>query len=89
MKALKDHIVENARTARGSHAGRRRTRRPISEYTSAVQVVSSLGLDAATVALPAGISLDERAARMNSFWEKLVDLPYQDVLVVALSSTES
>jgi hypothetical protein len=45
---------------------------------------ASLGLDAASVALPAGIDLDDRAARMNEFWRALVEFQYRDVLVVAL-----
>jgi len=53
-----------------------------------VHSIKSLGLDAATVALPAGISLDERAARMNDFWRKLVDFQRQDVIVVALCSNK-
>src|ERR1039458_3927289 len=38
----------------------------------------------ASVALPADIDLDDRAARMNAFWEKLVEFQHRDVLVVAL-----
>ena len=49
-----------------------------------VSVMSSLGLDAASVALPAGINLDDRAARMNEFWRALVEFQHRDVLVVAL-----
>jgi hypothetical protein len=59
-------------------------RRLVSEDTGEVRVVRSLGLDAATVALPAGISLDDRAARMNDFWRALVEFQYRNVLVVAL-----
>jgi hypothetical protein len=54
------------------------------EDTGDVRVISSLGLDAATVALPAGITLDDRAARMNDFWRALVEFQYRDVLVVAI-----
>jgi hypothetical protein len=54
------------------------------EDAGGVSVMRSPGLDAATVALPAGISLDDRAARMNSFWKALVEFQYNDVLVVAL-----
>jgi hypothetical protein len=54
------------------------------EDTGDVSVVRSLGLDAASVALPAGISLDDRAARMNDFWKALVEFQYRDVLVVAI-----
>ena len=49
-----------------------------------VSVMRSPGLDTARVALPAGIDLDDRAARMNEFWRALVDFQYRDVLVVAL-----
>jgi hypothetical protein len=35
-----------------------------------VRVIRSLGLDGATVSLPAGIDLERRAERMNAFWER-------------------
>lgn len=63
-------------------------RRAMREDDGDVRVVSSLGLDAASVALPAGISLDDRASRMNAFWRALVDYQYRDVVVVALCSGE-
>jgi hypothetical protein len=44
----------------------------------------SLGLDSASVALPAGVDLDDRAVRMSEFWRALVDYQRRDVLVVAL-----
>ena len=59
-------------------------RRPIREDAGDVSVMRSPGLDAATVALPAGIDLDDRAARMNEFWRALVEFQYRDVVVVAL-----
>jgi hypothetical protein len=49
-----------------------------------VRVIRSLGLDGATVSLPAGIDLERRAKRMNAFWEAVVRLQYQDVVVVAV-----
>jgi hypothetical protein len=49
-----------------------------------VSIVRSPRLDAASVALPAGIDLDDRAARMNEFWRALVEFQYRDVAVVAL-----
>jgi hypothetical protein len=49
-----------------------------------VRVISSPGLDAASVALPAGIDLEDRAARMNEFWDALVEFQYRNVIVVAL-----
>jgi hypothetical protein len=54
------------------------------EDVGGVSVVRSPGLDTASVALPADIDLDDRAARMNAFWEKLVEFQHRDVLVVAL-----
>jgi hypothetical protein len=55
------------------------------EDVGEVRVLSSPGLDAASVALPTGIDLEDRATRMNAFWDALVDLQYRDVIVVALS----
>jgi hypothetical protein len=49
-----------------------------------VQIMRSLGLDTASVALPAGIDLDDRADRMNDFWRALVEFQYRNVLVVAI-----
>jgi hypothetical protein len=69
-----------ARRRSRPHAARRSVR----EDAGDVRVISSLGLDAATVALPAGISLDDRADRMNDFWRALVEFQYRDVVVVAL-----
>jgi len=54
------------------------------EDVGEVRVMSSLGLDAASVALPAGIDLEDRAARMNNFWRALVDFQRRDVIVVAM-----
>jgi hypothetical protein len=58
------------------------------EDVGEVRVMSSPGLDAASVALPAGIDLEGRAARMNEFWDKLVEFQHRDVLVVALAVGE-
>jgi len=82
MKRLRDHLVENASATRGARK-KPRSRKPAVE-AGEVRVIRSLGLDAATVALPAGVDLETRAARMNSFWDALVDFQYQDVIVVAL-----
>lgn len=49
--------------------------------------ISSLGLDAATEALPA-VDLETRAARMNEFWRALVEFQYRDVVVVALCGSK-
>jgi hypothetical protein len=80
VKSLKEYIARQSTTRRTS----RSARRPVREDVGEVRVMSSLGLDAATVALPAGIDLEDRAARMNEFWRALVDFQYRDVLVAAL-----
>ena len=80
MTSLKEYIVSHDRTRRPS----RTARHPMREEVGDVSVMRSPGLDAASVALPAGIDLDDRAARMNEFWRALVDFQYRDVLVVAL-----
>jgi hypothetical protein len=54
------------------------------EDVGEVRVISSPGLNAASVALPAGIDLEDRAARMNEFWDALVEFQYRNVIVVAL-----
>jgi hypothetical protein len=69
MKTLKNHIVEDANTARGARKKRRRGREPAAD-DEPVRVIRSLGLDGATVSLPAGIDLERRAERMNAFWER-------------------
>jgi len=83
MKTLKNHIVEDANTARGARKKRRRGREPAAD-DEPVRVIRSLGLDGATVSLPAGIDLERRVKRMNAFWEAVVRLQYQDVVVVAV-----
>ena len=84
MRTLSDYIVENAHEQRSSQVGSRRVRGPISEDVGDVRIVRSAGLDAAIVALPAGISLDGRADRMNDFWRALAEFQDRDVLVVAI-----
>jgi hypothetical protein len=83
MKSLSDHIVENANT-RGARKKLCRIREVPGEDGEAVRMISSLGLNAATVALPAGIDLETRAERMNQFWCALAEFQDRDVLVVAL-----
>ena len=58
MKSLRDHVVENANAARGEKRRRNREAtaddvKPAGEAGD-VREIRSLGLDAATVALPAG-----------------------------------
>lgn len=73
------------------HGARRRSRsraarRHMREDAGDVSVARSPGLDTASVSLPAGIDRKDRAARMNEFWEKLVEFQRRDVLVVALAA---
>jgi hypothetical protein len=81
---LKDYLNQRRDARRRRHP----STTDVSEAADDIRTIKSLGLDAATVALPAGISLEERAARMNSFWRALVDFQRQDVLVVAICSSE-
>lgn len=86
MTSLKDYIIaRHGRTRRTSRTAWPPTaRHQVREDVGEVRVMSSPGLDAASVALPAGIDLEDRAARMNEFWRALVDFQHRDVLVVAL-----
>ena len=84
MTGLKQFITRQDHARRKS----RTSRRPMREDVGEVRVMSSPGLDAASVALPAGIDLEDRAARMNEFWDKLVEFQHRDVLVVALAVGE-
>lgn len=79
MVSLTEHI---ARRRRRPEARPRRA--PRAENVGDVQRIRSRGLQAATVAFSAGVDLEERAARMNAFWRALVDLQFEDVVVVAL-----
>jgi hypothetical protein len=83
MKSLKHHIVENANAARGARKHPRRDREPVAMGVP-VRVIHSLGLDGATVSLPAGIDLQTRAELVNAFWRALVQFQDRDVVVVAM-----
>jgi hypothetical protein len=77
---LKEYITRHDHARRKSRTARRHVR----EDAGDVSVMRSPGLDTASVALPGGMDLKNRAARMNAFWDALVDLQYRNVLVVAL-----
>ena len=81
MVNLREYIGRQRRATR-----RPTTRRRIREDAGDLSVTRSLGLDPASIALPAGNDLEDRAARMNEFWEKLVEFQRRDVLVVALAA---
>jgi hypothetical protein len=80
VTSLKEYITRHDVAQRKS----RTARRPISENAGDVSVMRSPGLDAASVALPADIDLKDRAARMNGFWDALVEFQHRNVIVVAL-----
>ena len=84
MVSLREYITRHDTTRRPSRISRRHVR----ERAGDVSVMRSPGLDTASVALPADIDLEDRATRMNEFWEKLVDYQHRDVLVVALAVAE-
>lgn len=80
MTSLKQHIARKY----GARRTTKTQRRLMIEDVGEVRVLSSIGLDAASVALPAGIDLEDRAARMNNFWRALVKFQDRDVFVAAL-----
>jgi hypothetical protein len=82
LTSLKQHIANQHRARRPTR--QRATRRSVREDAGDVQIMRSLGLDTASVALPANVDLEDRAARMNDFWKALVEFQYRDVLVVAI-----
>jgi hypothetical protein len=83
--SLKEYITRHDLARRKSRTTKPpKSRRPLREDVGDVSIARSPGLDAASVALPAGIDLEDRAARMNAFWDALVDLQYRDVIVVAM-----
>jgi hypothetical protein len=85
VTTLKEYITRHDLARRPSRTTKpSRSRRQMREDVGEVRVLSSIGMDAASVALPAGIDLEDRAARMNEFWDMLVEFQYRDVIVVAL-----
>ena len=83
MTTLKQHIARQHRARRATTPPS--PHRTLRENAGDVSVTSALGFDTASVMLPADVDLDDRAARMNAFWKKLVDYQHRDVLVVALA----
>jgi hypothetical protein len=81
VTGFKQYIAGQDRARRASRTAHRHVR----EDAGDVSVMRSFGFDAASVALPANVDLELRAARMNEFWSKLVEFQDRDVLVVALA----
>ena len=86
MTSLKQHIASQYRARRPTR--QRAARRPMREDAGGVSITRSPGLDMASIALPAAISLDDRAARMNDFWKALAKFQYRNVMVVAICAGE-
>jgi hypothetical protein len=84
--SLKDYIIaRHGRARRTSRTAWPPTaRHQVREDVGEGRVMSSPGLDAASVALPAGIDLEDSAARTNDFWRALVDYQHRHVIVVAM-----
>ena len=87
MTTLKEYITRHDLARRKSDTTSRSPRH-MREDAGDVSVMRSPGLEAASVALPAGIDLEDRAARMNEFWDALVEFQHRDVIVVALCAGE-
>ena len=85
MVSLKEYIARHDLARRKSSTPKpSRSRRQMREDVGEVRVMSSPGLDTASVGLPADVDLKVRAARMNEFWRALVEFQHRDVMVVAL-----
>ena len=76
VRTLNEFIIRQSRSAKSEAA--------CHAVREEVCIIRSPGLDAATVALPAGIDLESRADRMKAFWRALVEFQDRDVLVVVL-----
>ena len=79
MTSLKEFIASQHGARRPSPSAR-----IVREDVGDVGVARSPGLDTASVSLPGGVDLQDRADRMNEFWRALVEFQYRDVVVVAL-----
>jgi hypothetical protein len=79
VTSLKEYITRHDLARRKSRTARRHVR----EDAGDVSVMRSADLNMTSVALPGDVDLKIRAARMNEFWQKLVDYQHRDVLVVA------
>ena len=83
MVSLKEHIARQDRVRQTSGTATPRAKSSAllcGRMTEDTETVSA----AATVALPADVDLDTRAAKMNQFWRALVNYQHQNVVVVAL-----
>ena len=74
VQSLSEHIV--------------RTRGHEPDEARSVGVTSEDGLHTASVFFLAGAASDERAARMDAFWKKMIEFQDRDTVVVALAVGE-
>ena len=73
MVSLSEYIARAGRARRSSiNRMTLGARRAIDKDVGEVRTIRSIGLRAASVALPSGIDLDDRAARMNDFWPVMI-----------------
>jgi hypothetical protein len=86
MRKISEIIKAKSDRSSGARTPRSRTRG--AERRGDVQLIRSHGLDGVSVSFPAGVDLEERAARMNAFWHALVRLQFKDVVVVAICTTK-
>jgi hypothetical protein len=84
VSKFKEYLARHGDSPRASRTTKPTTARSMRADVGDVSTVRSHGFDAASVALPAGIDLDDRAAKMNAFWRALAEFQHCDVLVVAL-----
>ena len=83
MTSLKEYMARKGNIPRASKTTKPRAKSSAllrGQLTEDAGAVSA----AASVLLPADVDLDTRAARMNNFWDALVEYQHQDVVVVAL-----
>ncbi len=83
MTSLKEYIAR-CDLARRKSSTTTRSRSHMREGVGEVSIMRSPSLDTASIALPGDVDLKIRAARMNEFWDKLVEFQHRDVIVVAL-----
>ncbi len=84
MTGLKEYIARHDRARRASgKAQRPRARLQMLEELADIQIFQAAGMNAVSVALPAGIDLELRTARMNAFCKTLAEFQDLDVYVVA------
>ena len=83
MESLNEHIVRTSAGRRPTNRSTTRGHEP--DESRSIGVTSESGLHTASVFFLAGTALDERAARMDAFWKKMIEFQDRDTIVVALA----